>query len=158
VTVVGVCGHQQLGSARESVEGLLKSVVDGFAAPIAGVTSLAVGADQIFGEAVLHRGGSLHAVIPCRGYESTLSGAGLDEYRRLLAAATDVAVLDFAKPSEEAFLAAGRWVAEHCDVLLAVWDGAPSRGLGGTADIVAHAQNLGRDIRVLWPQGSPNRF
>ena len=36
----------------------------------------------------------------------------------------------------EAYAAAGRHVVDHCDVLIAVWDGERSRGPGGTAEIV----------------------
>jgi hypothetical protein len=32
---------------------------------------------------------------------------------------------------------AGAYIAERADVLIAVWDGAPARGTGGTGDIVA---------------------
>ncbi len=35
---------------------------------------------------------------------------------------------------------AGAWIAERCDVLLAVWDGLPAQGHGGTADIVQWRQ------------------
>ncbi|MEV5731635.1 hypothetical protein AB0N50_38930 [Streptomyces pharetrae] len=40
------------------------------------------------------------------------------------------------------------------DELLAVWDGKPARGYGGTADVVAYAQRQGTAVRVLWPQGA----
>jgi hypothetical protein len=38
--------------------------------------------------------------------------------------------------------------------LLAVWDGKPARGHGGTADVVAAAREQGRTVRVIWPAGS----
>lgn len=36
--------------------------------------------------------------------------------------------------------------------LLAVWDGQPARGYGGTADVVAHARDRG--VRRVWPEGA----
>ncbi len=48
-----------------------------------------------------------------------------------------------AVPEEErkrAYERVGRHVADHCDVLIAVWDGRPSRGRGGTAEIVEYAR------------------
>ena len=48
-----------------------------------------------------------------------------------------------AGPEEDrkrAYEQVGRHVVDHCDVLIAVWDGKPSRGRGGTAEIVAYAR------------------
>ena len=39
-------------------------------------------------------------------------------------------------------------MVEHADVLIAVWDGRPARGMGGTADAVAYARQRG--VPVLW--------
>jgi hypothetical protein len=39
-------------------------------------------------------------------------------------------------------------------VLLAVWDGTPSQGVGGTADVVAFAGERGVPTTVVWPPGS----
>jgi hypothetical protein len=40
------------------------------------------------------------------------------------------------------------------EVLLAVWDGTPSQGVGGTADVVAFAGERGVPTAVVWPPGS----
>jgi hypothetical protein len=42
---------------------------------------------------------------------------------------------------EGTYAEAGRVTVERCDALLAIWDGAPSRGVGGTADAVAEARD-----------------
>jgi hypothetical protein len=39
------------------------------------------------------------------------------------------------------------------DRLLAVWDGKPAQGLGGTGDIVAYAKSRGLPTTVIWPEG-----
>jgi hypothetical protein len=51
-------------------------------------------------------------------------------------------------------MTAGRTVADRCDLLLAVWDGQPAAGLGGTADVVSHATYRGKSVEVVWPEGS----
>ncbi|MGW1005456.1 hypothetical protein [Streptomyces sp. NPDC002520] len=38
------------------------------------------------------------------------------------------------------------------DELVAVWDGKPAWGHGGTADVVAYAERTGVRVRVLWPE------
>jgi hypothetical protein len=37
----------------------------------------------------------------------------------------------------------GKVVVDRAEVLIAVWDGLPARGLGGTADVVAYAGSAG---------------
>ena len=93
------------------------------------------------------------AVIPCHGYERTFTSEGQAGYEELFAAAEQSVVLDFAEPSEEAFMAAGAEVIDRSDLLIAVWDGQPTRGLGGTADAVAYARARGREVVVIWPDG-----
>jgi hypothetical protein len=43
----------------------------------------------------------------------------------------------------------GRFVVTHCDVLIALWDGKPSRGRGGTSEIVAFARENERPLIVI---------
>ena len=40
------------------------------------------------------------------------------------------------------YVAAGQYMLAHCDLLIALWDGKPARGAGGTADVVAQARQL----------------
>ena len=116
------------------------------------MSSLAAGADQLFATAILEQGGSLHAIIPCRGYERTFSEPeSLDQFRSLLARAQKIETLDYREPSEEAFLDAGHRVVDNSDHLIAVWDGQPAAGKGGTADIVDYARQRGIEVRVVWP-------
>ena len=49
----------------------------------------------------------------------------------------------------QAYEAAGRYVVDHCDLLIAVWDGKPARGRGGTAEIVAYAREKKRPLIVV---------
>jgi hypothetical protein len=51
-------------------------------------------------------------------------------------------------------MAAGAIVADRCERLIAVWDGRPALGLGGTGDVVRYAQGIGRDVVVVWPDGA----
>ncbi len=46
----------------------------------------------------------------------------------------------------EAYQAAGRYVLDHCDVLIAIWDGRKEQHQGGTASIVAQARQRGMPI------------
>lgn len=140
--IVGITGHQNIGT-REQVEWVRMAFDDLLVRHGAqrGLSSLAVGADQLFAEAIIAGGHSFEAVIPCADYENTFhADSARARFRELLSCAARIHELSFASPSEEAFLAAGRWIVAHCDLLFAVWNGLPARGLGGTADIVAAAR------------------
>lgn len=42
---------------------------------------------------------------------------------------------------------------ERADELIAVWDGQPARGYGGTADVVQAARDKDLPVTVVWPAG-----
>jgi hypothetical protein len=157
MTRIGCTGHQRLSSAtRRDVAAAVAAILAAHTDDtLVGVSSLAEGADQLFALAVLAAGGELHLVIPSQGYERTFqSHHSRNTYTALLGLAKSAEILPFHVPSEEAFLAAGQQVADRCDLLLAVWDGQPAAGKGGTADVVAYARRCGIETRVIWPSGS----
>ena len=114
------------------------------------VSAMADGADQIAAEAALELGFSLQAVLPF----------ARDEYRRdferadaatrfdaLLGKAQRVLELPGVREqAPEAYMMAGRAMVAHCDVLIAVWDGLPARGRGGTAEVVQLAIKRGSPV------------
>ena len=114
---------------------------------LTGITSLATGADQVFAEVVLELKGDLEAVIPFPEYERTFTNEpDLARYRLLKAAAKRVEILPDSGTQDEAYLAAGRRVTDLSDLLVAVWDGQPARGLGGTAEVVDYGARMGKRV------------
>jgi hypothetical protein len=152
MTRIGATGHQELPAEAltELTEGV-RAVMKGCAQPLEAVSALAAGADQLIAREALRCGATLRAIVPSEGYEVTFSPNDRSAYEWLLEKADDVTRLDFPSPTEEAFWAAGKAVVDQCDVLIAVWDGEPARGLGGTGDVVTYARELGRDVRIIWP-------
>jgi hypothetical protein len=117
-------------------------------------TSLAAGADQLCASLALDSGAPVTAVIPGTDYEAQFTDdTALTAYHRLLARCTERIDLPAESTPEEAYDAAGRWIVDHCDRLVAVWDGRPSRGQGGTGDVVRHARRAGVEVTVLWRPG-----
>lgn len=151
---LGCTGHQGLTDATASlVLADLRPLIT--STDVVGVCSLAEGADQLFAQAVLDAGGSLEVIIPCARYTDTFKDpADLHRYEYLKGHATHVKTLPYQAPSEEAFWAAGQAVVDASDELLAVWDGTPAKGLGGTGDVVRYARELGRNVRRIWPPGA----
>jgi hypothetical protein len=155
MTRVGITGHRDLYNPTYALVSAAITKQIGEFGSVHGISSLAEGADQIFAEQVLKGGGALTAVIPSAHYgRSFATTAGKAAYRRLRALATEVIELPFRSPSADAYWAAWQRVVGLADVLLAVWDGTPSRGVGGTADVVAFAGERGVPTTVLWPPGS----
>ncbi len=155
---VGMTGHQTMSPrTAAAVEQAIRAELLS-RGPFVGVCSLAVGADQIFAGLVLETDNVLEVVIPSHGYESTFEqSVDLLRYRELLDRAACSVRLDNDDPTEAAFFAAGREVVRRSDILLAVWDGRPAAGLGGTADVVAYAKNLDREVVVIWPPGASRK-
>jgi hypothetical protein len=152
ITRVGITGHQRLGgpTKRNQIRRALESIVDELPSPLIAVSSLAVGADQLFARLMIDRGAFIDAVIPFEGYERTFTTAGArNEYFALLAHAASVTVLPRVGDDEECFLNAGKTVVRRSDVLIAIWNGRPARGLGGTADIVRFAKQEQR-LQIKW--------
>ena len=114
------------------------------------VSPLADGADQLAAGIALEHGFGLQAILPFTA----------DEYRGDFPDTATVAKFDvlydratckFELPGDrarslDAYVMAGRATVAHCDLLIAVWDGQPSRGRGGTAEVVALATEAGTPI------------
>lgn len=144
MTHVGITGHQRLEdpAAWSWVATAMRQVLDAAAPPLVGVTLLAIGADQLFARLVLERGGRIHAVLPFADIERSFSAEDVLAYRELAGQAT-AEVLDTPGTDEDAYLAAGKRVVELSDLVVAVWDGEPAKGKGGTADVVDYARHRG---------------
>jgi hypothetical protein len=152
---VGLSGHQDI--PPEALPFVIKGITDIISKAtggLVGISALASGADQLFASLILEQNGQLHIIIPCQGYETIFTDPeDLKCFRQLLGRARSIETLNYTEPSEEAYLAAGHRVVDSCDFLVAVWDGKPARGKGGTGDIVHYAHNRGIPVKVVWPFG-----
>ena len=123
------------------------------------ISALAEGADTLVAEIALQRGAELAAALPfaAEEYERDFAaGAPRDGFHALLRAAFAVFELDGSREREaESYEAVGRLVVRQCDVLLAIWDGEPAAGRGGTALIAAYAGRLG--VPVVWIHATKER-
>jgi len=152
---VGITGHRGLADETTGlITERLRQELHDLDGTLVGVSMLAEGPDSIFADEVLHQGGQLHVVIPASHYREELPAAHHPTYDRLLAQATDVERLDYTDSTEEAHMAGSETMLDDIDLLLAVWDGQPARGYGGTADVVHAAEERGIPVRVLWPEGA----
>lgn len=156
--LVGITGHQSLtSSTRKLIASAIRDILQN-KSNLTGVSSLAMGADQIFAQVVLEEGGKIIAVLPAKHYERSFeSPADLAEFRRLLGLAESMVTMPFDEPSEKAYFLAGQQIVNYADLILAVWDGGSAGGLGGTADIVRYARSKGKKVTIVWPEGASRR-
>lgn len=138
---IGITGHQRLedSSSWNWVRSALSIELNAFVPPLIAVSSLAIGADQLFASLVTQQGGQLHVILPFPEYERTFGPQDIDAYRQILSKASSVEILHTHGTDEDKYLAAGKRIVELADLMIAIWDGKPAKGKGGTADIVAHA-------------------
>ncbi|WP_329115032.1 hypothetical protein [Streptomyces sp. NBC_01465] len=152
---IGVTGHRSIPSASLThVRDGMRAVLCANGGSLQALSSLATGADQMFADIALECGAELIAVIPSDDYELGFDSRDeLDGYHRLKSRASQEIWLNHPHATDEAYYAAGAYIADNCDRLLAVWDGLPARGLGGTGDIVNYALDVGKPVTVIWPAG-----
>lgn len=152
---IGVTGHRGIPpEALAHIRAGMHAALCGHRGSLEALSSLAVGADQLFADVALACGAELTVVIPSGDYERGFARPDeLAHYRRLKSLATREIQLSFPTSTDEAYYAAGAYIADRCDRLLAVWDGRPARGHGGTGDIVRYARDLGKPVTVLWREG-----
>jgi tetratricopeptide (TPR) repeat protein len=163
---IGVTGHRSLADEAglkpriaEAIEQLRKVFKQ--EGPIFLLTSLAAGADCLVAEVVLEKfGGWLCAVLPFEvgQYAKDFDADQLKRFSALLGEAQQI-IFPEAKPAsrggtapspaelmedrEAGYERAGIYVVDNSDALLAIWDGQPARGRGGTAEVVGYARKAG---------------
>lgn len=170
---IGITGHIGLDPAKmeqldRGIEETIEHIEHTFPKRYLTVFSpLAVGADRLVAGKLLARKGSrLIAVLPLpktdylddfgptdlhRDPKNYEGAEARQEFQYWLShRAIETIVMPPSATRNEAYEKVGFYVAKHSDVMIAVWDGLPSQGRGGTADIVARAKELGKPICHIW--------
>lgn len=153
---MGITGHRGLpGHVERLVRTALVDLVEQQdPGSLVGVTCVADGPDTWFAEAVLDHGGAIEVVVPAEEYRESLPESHRATYDALLRRASDVHSTGLRASDSHAHQAGSEIVVRSVDLLVAVWDGKPARGYGGTADAVAFAARTGVPYAVLWPDGA----
>lgn len=152
---LAITGHRGLPSATvHLVDEALRDELREYADPVVGLSCLADGADSLFARAVLDHGGTLTVIVPAAQYRDGLPSEHHPVYDALLDQASEIIRLDHTESTSRAHMDASVAMIERADRLLAVWDGQPARGYGGTADIVRAARERNVPVTVIWPDGA----
>lgn len=118
-------------------------------ASIAVYTMLATGADTLLTEVALECAARLITVVPFPDYAQDFAAEERTRYHAFVRQAAMVKQMTASKRSARAYFTAGKWLIRQVDCVLAVWDGQPARGVGGTGDVVAYARERGVPFFVI---------
>jgi hypothetical protein len=142
---IGVTGHRFLAELDKVSAGIDRALarIEATFAPWQWtvLSALADGADQLVTRRLLARHPAQLIVLlpmPLDDYLEDIYSP--ERFRGLLAQAAGTIPLPSAPTRDQAYAALGRYLAAHCDLLLAVWDGRRAQGPGGTSEIVARVR------------------
>jgi len=118
-----------------------------------GISSAAAGSDLLFAQSVLDSGMPWQAVLPLAQaeFQRDFNPEEWQQVEALLKAAESVTEIGASDEREEAYLDCGIEIVNSCDVLVALWDGEPARGRGGTAEVVTFSRELGKPLVIVDP-------
>jgi hypothetical protein len=157
VRIIGFTGHRHLKNP-EAVAAALKSELAALqkaGGELVAISSIAIGADTLFAEEVIRAGIKWIVVLPMPRelFREDFTAEEWARAERLIGQAAEVRILDgIERP--QVYVDGGKATVDNSDCLFAVWDGKPAQGPGGTAQIVAYAQRLGRKITLFREGGS----
>src|SRR4051812_23972834 len=118
------------------------------------VSPLAEGADRIVAEEALQLGYALESPLPfpCEEYEKDFpTPESKAAFRHLLELAAEIHELNGSREhANQAYEAVGRWVLLHSEIVIALWNGKPAAGQGGTGQIAG--ESIARGIPTIWIQ------
>lgn len=121
---------------------------------LVGISLLADGPDAWFARAVLEHGGTLIIIVPATEYREGLPAEHHAEYDQLLQQASESIRLSHKESTSRAHMDASVRMLEDAEELIAIWDGEPARGYGGTADVITAARERELPVTVIWPEGA----
>jgi ATPase family associated with various cellular activities (AAA) len=168
---VGISGHMNLDPAaipqiEKGIGEALTKIEEKFPHHyLTAFSPLSPGADRLVARKILEKTGArLIAVLPAPeqdyindfgsedSYDRDPLGAALRQELRhwLSERAIEVITLPPMPTRVEGYEQAGFYIAKHCDVLIAVWDGGPSRGRGGTQHVVEFALKNKKIVWQVW--------
>jgi len=116
------------------------------------ISGLAIGIDQLFVLIAIEKNIPFIAAIPCFGQEKVWPKKSQDLYRKILSNSlcTIHRCYDdsFGHYTKTCMQNRNIWMADNCDLLIAVWDGSH----GGTYNCIQYAKSINRDIIYIDPQ------
>jgi hypothetical protein len=154
MTNIGVTGHRvlyNLSLVSIQVDNALAKIQERFPGPFFVYSSLAEGADRLVVQRafeVVNAGLLVPLPFEPEDYSTDFSEESRLVFFDFLKCAEKVIGLPASSTRIAAYEAAGRYILDHVNVLIALWDGKPARGQGGTGQMVLEARQRG--LPIAW--------
>lgn len=162
--ILAVTGHRKIGGGYGD-NPIARAVVARMGAeldrlqPTRVISGMALGVDQWLAWLAVRRGIPFVAAVPFTGQFMKWTSDHRAKYGRLLELCdteVDTSIghscsrcrpSDWQTQTRHLYQVRNEWMVDHCNVLLAVWDGSSS----GTGNCVRYAQKVGREIVRIDP-------
>jgi uncharacterized phage-like protein YoqJ len=115
---------------------------------ITGITGMALGVDQIFAQVCISLKIPFIAAVPCFDQDSMWPARSIALYHSLLSQAKEKVYVTEGYYNKDCMQKRNEWMVDHCDVLIAVWDGTH----GGTKNCFDYAVRTNKIISRINPK------
>jgi len=112
------------------------------------ISGMALGVDQWAAYIAVKMKIPFVAAIPFEKQESKWPLQSQETYHKLVKLASEQVIVSPGGYSAEKMQIRNKWMVDHCDKLIAIWDGTS----GGTGNCVTYAKSVGKDIYLINPR------
>jgi hypothetical protein len=155
MATIGVTGHRILADLEKiyaAIDQALSRIQQRFPnQSLRLLTQLSDGADRLVAEHFLKRPGWRIAAVlpmPLQKYLDDFSVDSRKTFLELLQHCEDVIQMQNTENRDSGYEAAGEYIIEHSEALIAIWDGQPEQGQGGTGAVVNLARR--KKLPLAW--------
>ncbi len=157
VLAIGFTGHRSLpdeAGSRQAIRNFLARQKESHQGIVYGVSSAASGGDQIFAESCIELGIPIRILLPrpAPQFRSDFDEASWQRTQRILNAAISVETVTGSEDQNEQYYDCGVRTVSDCQLLIALWNGLPSRGAGGTEEMIDYARKIGYPVAWIHSQ------
>jgi hypothetical protein len=151
VLAVGFAGHRKVpyqAKSRQVIRDFLARQKESHHGIVVGISSAASGGDQLFAESCLELNIPLRILLPrpAEQFRADFDDTSWLRTVHILENAVSVEVTGRHESRNEQYYDCGIQTVAESQLLVALWDGLPARGAGGTQEMVSYARKTGHPI------------
>jgi hypothetical protein len=163
VLAVGFTGHRKVPyetKSRQVIRDFLAQQKESHRGVMYGISSAAAGGDQLFAESCIELNIPLRILLPrpAEQFRADFDDATWERTARIIENAISVEVTGRHEARNEQYYDCGIQTVAESQLLIALWDGEPSRGIGGTQEIVSYARKTGHPIAWIHSETGALQF
>ena len=151
VLAVGFTGHRKVpyeAKSRQVIRDFLARQKESHPGILYGISSAASGGDQLFAESCLELDIPLRILLPrpAEQFRADFDEASWQRTVRIVEKAISVELTGEPESQSDQYYDCGIQTVAESQLLMALWDGLPARGAGGTQEMVSYARKTGHPI------------